>query len=297
MLWRVYRALNLDNGKLYFGITRQMIAVRWKWHVYNARHSHKKGRHAAVFHRAIMKYGAKRFYVEMIYEAVNLREAVAVERAMIASYRSFIPYGYNMTLGGEGSDGMAQESRDRISRANKGRIFTLEQRERMGRAHWKGVDGPKRPRKLPGAPRKKQSREAIERGAETRRGRKRSLAAIAKTAAANRGRKRRPGTGEKISRAKKGKPAVPISLDAKIEMTRRRLSDLRAAGASGIKGVRFRRGRWEANIKLDRHSVFLGTFDESAPAAVAFLGAVERHLAALIAQQVARRSSPGVAGP
>jgi hypothetical protein len=70
-----------------------------------------------------------------MYTAVSLREACAVEKGLIATYGTFAPSGYNLTIGGEGTQGhrkiLSSEHRQKISEAHKGKIFTSQHRENI----------------------------------------------------------------------------------------------------------------------------------------------------------------------
>jgi hypothetical protein len=77
--------------------------------------------------RAIHAYGWNAFTAEILYEAVDAREAAAVERALIASYGTMHPNGYNLSTGGF-VPVMSPEARRKISIATKGRRYSAEQR-------------------------------------------------------------------------------------------------------------------------------------------------------------------------
>ena len=53
------------------------------------------------------KYGKAAFSVATVYEAVDLKELLAVEKGLIAQYGTYATAGgYNQTLGGEGVFGL-----------------------------------------------------------------------------------------------------------------------------------------------------------------------------------------------
>lgn len=98
----IYKVTNSVTGKVYIGQTVRNIEIRWKEHV---RHSLNKNNNERTyyFHRAIKKYGQENFTIESIEDCEN---DLLDEREMfwIKFYNSFDPdYGYNLTLGGEGS--------------------------------------------------------------------------------------------------------------------------------------------------------------------------------------------------
>lgn len=85
------------NGKVYIGITQQDAAKRWNYgHGYDTQ----------VFGRAIKKYGWNNIQHDVLMDGLTLEMANAWEQALIAQYKSNDPqYGYNMTMGGDGSLG------------------------------------------------------------------------------------------------------------------------------------------------------------------------------------------------
>lgn len=95
--WEIYRATCAVSGKSYIGLTKSGYEVRWYHHVRDARIRRRTG----VLHSAIQKHGAEAFVVDVIYVATSEREAIAVERGLIAQYGTMHPSGYNLTSGGE----------------------------------------------------------------------------------------------------------------------------------------------------------------------------------------------------
>ena len=174
----VYVHTNPFNGKKYVGITSTNIEKR-------AGPNAKNYKKNVLFYRAIQKYGWDVFEHEIIATGLTLEEAASMERDLIAQYKSNDPrYGYNISSGGESgnagctiSDEMrekkrkqmsgpnnpcygkfgkahpaygmvcTQETREKLSRALKGRHFTEEQRSRMSEAQrksgrWAGEKNP-----------------------------------------------------------------------------------------------------------------------------------------------------------
>lgn len=74
------------------------------------------------------------FVIETLYEAVSWREAIAVERGLIAEYGTMVPRGYNLTAGGEGVLGckFSAAERQRRSEALKGKPLSAEHRRKIG---------------------------------------------------------------------------------------------------------------------------------------------------------------------
>ena len=133
----VYRITNTINGKVYIGKTLQTAEARWAEHVYMA------GRNAPwAIHRAIRKYGAAAFRVEVLYRArtTDPRELNSMETFFIVLHQSHVKgNGYNLTLGGKGASGprtpeqckRISASKQREKNPNWGKHHSLQTLQRM----------------------------------------------------------------------------------------------------------------------------------------------------------------------
>lgn len=93
----VYLIRNRETGKGYVGITSKSLEQRWSQHCWTA----KRGEGRAL-HRAIRRYGVDAFEVSVLESHENLDDLNAAEVRLISKLGTFIPQGYNLTLGGEG---------------------------------------------------------------------------------------------------------------------------------------------------------------------------------------------------
>lgn len=109
----IYRITNITNGKFYIGQTKYPIRKRFNDHVAAA-----KSNSTYHLHRAIRKYGAENFTVELVESLQNQSQLNERERYWIAT----LTPQYNMTSGGEGSDYW------------KGKSFSEEHRRKIGEA-------------------------------------------------------------------------------------------------------------------------------------------------------------------
>lgn len=94
MNYKVYKHTNIENGKVYIGITKQEPKRRWQngyGYIDNK-----------YFYNAINKYGWESFTHEVLYNNLSKEEAQEKEIELIAYYKSSDrKYGYNMSKGGE----------------------------------------------------------------------------------------------------------------------------------------------------------------------------------------------------
>lgn len=94
----IYKITNQINQKVYIGLTRTGLDLRWKKHVGAALRCEDN----SIFHYAIKKYRPENFKKEVLIEGLTLTEAYEKEKYYISLYDSFNKTkGYNMTLGGE----------------------------------------------------------------------------------------------------------------------------------------------------------------------------------------------------
>jgi group I intron endonuclease len=114
----IYKATNVENGKVYIGKSVRDMEKRRRQHEYDA----KRGSEVH-FHRALRKYGTDAFKWEIIDTATTKDELDEKEKYWIAHYDA-VNNGYNMTEGGEGVLGWkpSEETRRKWSKTRKGKF-------------------------------------------------------------------------------------------------------------------------------------------------------------------------------
>ncbi len=124
----VYLARNRSNGKAYVGVTIGALSRRWANHLRAA----LGGSHLS-FHRAIKKYGADAFSVQVIEECSDVERLKLAEKHWIRELRTFDGEGYNLTRGGDGTWGLqhSSETRLKMSQAQIGKPKTRAHKQTL----------------------------------------------------------------------------------------------------------------------------------------------------------------------
>ena len=123
--------LTFPNGKIYIGITTELLSRRVQRHINYARANKPYALSAAI-----RKYGERSFVAEHIASAKNKNDLACIERMAIDQYSSICPNGYNMTGGGEGTYHIkpSEEKRKKISDSLSGRKLSDAHRMAVGLA-------------------------------------------------------------------------------------------------------------------------------------------------------------------
>lgn len=110
------------NGKVYIGITGCDVLRRWQ-----GGRNYKNNKH---FDNAINKYGWDNIKHEILFFNLTKEEAEQKEIELIAYYKSNRnEYGYNIENGGNATGKLSEETKAKISAANKGKKY------KQGRKH------------------------------------------------------------------------------------------------------------------------------------------------------------------
>lgn len=101
-IYIIYRAFY--KNKSYVGFTSFSLRRRIQGHLYKVKNNSK-----GYFHNVLRKY--KNFEWEILEQTNSFSKAVKLEKFYIKKYNSFMPNGYNMTLGGEGTIGLVRSAK------------------------------------------------------------------------------------------------------------------------------------------------------------------------------------------
>lgn len=97
------------SGKVYIGITRRNVNVRWENGKGYKRHPY--------FYNAILKYGWDNISHEILIDGLSKEQAELEEKRLISEYKSSDSrYGYNMTFGGESGLKITDDVKEKISK-------------------------------------------------------------------------------------------------------------------------------------------------------------------------------------
>lgn len=132
----VYCITNKQNGKKYVGLTNQGLDIRFKQHI---KESLKESSNKTL-HRAIRKYGADSFNVDIL-EKCSTKEILYEREKYWISFFDTLKNGYNSTAGGEGSLGrvISEETREKIKQSQLKRFANLKEREKTSKATKAGM--------------------------------------------------------------------------------------------------------------------------------------------------------------
>jgi group I intron endonuclease len=120
----VYIVTNKINGKQYIGIAKN-LKRRWNQHF-------AINGSAPALHSAFKKYGVDQFIFSHICDAFNFESACQIEQMLIKQHNTKTPNGYNLTDGGEGTNGFlfSEESKEKMRKSAKGQTRTKESNQK-----------------------------------------------------------------------------------------------------------------------------------------------------------------------
>ena len=123
----IYKATNKITGESYIGKTKTSLKQRWQ------EHCRKSRQKVSALTSAIHKYGKDAFEIKILVRCDNTEQMNHREMYYIKLFNTLAPSGYNLTYGGEGGT-HSEQTRLKISKANKGHIVSKESRKKMSAA-------------------------------------------------------------------------------------------------------------------------------------------------------------------
>lgn len=110
----IYKITNIINNKSYIGQTVTSTKRRWILHKSEAKTDDTH------FHRAIRKYGAESFVIEILEELDDIEFLNERERFWIMHFDTY-NNGYNSDEGGGNGRHLSEEHKQKIGNSNRGR--------------------------------------------------------------------------------------------------------------------------------------------------------------------------------
>lgn len=127
----VYKATNKINGKSYIGKTiEDTIDKRKNEHLWNAENGI-----GHYFHRALRRYGANNFVWGILFKTDDINKLTKKEQDFISYHKTIRPDGYNLTMGGKGSEGryVSNETKKKIRKTEKNTKSSVQYRQKMSK--------------------------------------------------------------------------------------------------------------------------------------------------------------------
>lgn len=125
----IYLITNRINGKQYVGQTTSTLEKRFQRHCWPS-----TAKSNMPISQAIQKYGKANFSIEILCTCSSQKELDLQEVRLSARLNTFSPNGYNLRVG-TGPGSMSQETKNKISKSNKGRKVSVEARSNLSKAH------------------------------------------------------------------------------------------------------------------------------------------------------------------
>ncbi len=135
MNYYIYTITNTINNKIYVGQTFQKPERRWNQHIYYSKCKPNKSPH---LYSSMIKHGIDNFKFEVIAQTSSLSVCNYLEETYIEEFKSTDRnFGYNIKKGGDNHK-LSQESKDKMSKAHKGKKFSQDTKNKMSTAK-KGI--------------------------------------------------------------------------------------------------------------------------------------------------------------
>jgi len=124
----IYIISNSINKKQYVGQTHGTLEKRFQRHCWKSAHD------CMPIAKAIKKYGREYFTIEEICRCNTQEELDEMEIYWVKELNTFSPNGYNLKAG-QGRGLLSDETKNKISKINLGRVVTEEARKNLSESH------------------------------------------------------------------------------------------------------------------------------------------------------------------
>ena len=121
----IYKITHIDSNREYIG---QSINLKNRFNSY--RKSGGSGNGDTVIKRAIKKYGWGSFKWDVLLYANDVDYLNLMEIKIIAAYKSQVPNGFNVAIGGLNSP-LSDDTKAKLSLAHKGKVISDEIKEKI----------------------------------------------------------------------------------------------------------------------------------------------------------------------
>tara|TARA_R110002153_G_scaffold273997_3_gene446436 strand:- start:59632 stop:60351 length:720 start_codon:yes stop_codon:yes gene_type:complete len=122
----IYRITCKTSGKKYIGQTKHNAQYRWRQHVWEAKHP--KVAQSRKLNRAIIKYGEDDFIIETIMDCeLNTLDKFEI---LYIKNENTVEGGYNLSYGGKYNQEVSQSTKDKLSKALRGKPKNVVWRKR-----------------------------------------------------------------------------------------------------------------------------------------------------------------------
>ena len=128
---QAYLITNKINNNGYIGITTRSLSRRWYEHRFVANSC------GQLLGKAIKKYGEQAFEIMPIASAKTLENLKEVEKDLIIQFQTKVPFGYNLTDGGDGVFGFKHDPEQVkiLADLRRGTKHSEETKQKMKIAH------------------------------------------------------------------------------------------------------------------------------------------------------------------
>jgi hypothetical protein len=113
----IIRGPSANGEKIYIGQTNNTLKIRWNKHLTDARHfvnGRKKNGTCSALYSAMKKYGIDQYKISVLLECKS-DDLDFYEKAMITTYNSVAPNGFNLKTGGNSNGKHCSETKKLIS--------------------------------------------------------------------------------------------------------------------------------------------------------------------------------------